>query len=196
MAAAIPILWHYVLEEYQIKRILSQLNPESDPQRLGFQQIQGKISIGSGKILGTGLFRGPRINKGSVPIQASDFIFSAAGEELGFIGCMLILVLIMAMLLRCLYIAKISSDALGSYICFGFFGLVFSQSIFNLGMCLSLTPVIGVTLPFFSAGGSSAVCLYLGLGLVQSVFSKRKDKRLEDNPNFMQKEIATVEDHK
>jgi rod shape determining protein RodA len=192
MLAAIPILWKYVLEEYQIKRILSQLNPESDPQRLGFQQIQGKISIGSGKIFGTGLFQGPRIKKGSVPIQASDFIFSAAGEELGFIGCVLILVLIMALLFRCLYISRISSDALGSYICFGFFGLVFTQTIFNLGMCLSLMPVIGVTLPFFSAGGSSAVCLYLGLGLVQSVFSKKQDKRLEDNPDFIQKKDETL----
>ena len=141
----------------------------------GFQQIQGKISIGSGKIFGQGLFNGPRVGSNSVPIQESDFIFSVAGEELGFIGCILVILLLCLMLFRTLKIASLSSDCLGTCICFGFFGLVASQTIFNLGMCLSVLPVMGVTLPFFSAGGSSSACLYFGLGLIQSVFMQRHD---------------------
>lgn len=172
---SIPILWNYVFAEYQKQRILNQINPEADPLASGFQQIQGKISIGSGQLFGTGLFNGPRVGSNSVPIQESDFIFSVAGEELGFIGCLLVILLLLFMLLRTLRIASLSSDCLGTCICFGFFGLVASQTMFNLGMCLSALPVMGVTLPFFSAGGSSSACLYLGVGLVQSVFMQRYD---------------------
>lgn len=171
----IPILWNYVFAEYQKQRIINQINPEADPLNTGFQQIQGKISIGSGKIFGQGLFNGPRVGSKSVPIQESDFIFSVAGEELGFIGCTLIILLLCLMLFRTLKTASMSSDCLGTCICFGFFGLVASQTIFNLGMCLSVLPVMGVTLPFFSAGGSSSACLYLGIGLIQSVYIQRDD---------------------
>ena len=171
----IPILWNYVFAEYQKQRIINQINTEADPLNTGFLQIQGKISIGSGKIFGQGLFNGPRVGSNSVPIQESDFIFSVAGEELGFIGCTLIILLLCLMLFRTLKTASMSSDCLGTYICFGFFGLVASQTIFNLGMCLSVLPVMGVTLPFFSAGGSSSACLYLGIGLIQSVYIQRDD---------------------
>ena len=87
-------------------------------------------------------------------------IFSVAGEELGFIGCTAIIVLLLLYLLRVLYIASKARDDLGRCMCFGFFGLIALQSVSNIGMCLALLPVMGVTLPFFSAGGSSAVCLY------------------------------------
>ena len=108
-----------------------------------------------------------------VTFQHSDFIFSAAGEELGFIGCTAIIVLLFVYLLRILYIASKARDDLGRCICFGFFGLIALQTVSNIGMCLALLPVMGVTLPFFSAGGSSAVCLFLGFGLVQSVYMRR-----------------------
>lgn len=169
-----PIIWKYVLADYQRRRLINQLNPESDPLNMGYQQIQGKLSIGSGGLAGCGLFKGPRVANGAVPIQESDFIFSVAGEELGFIGCTAILCLLLLLILRVLFIAKKSRDSLGAIMCFGFVGLVVSQTIFNLGMCLSLLPVMGVTLPFFSAGGSSAACLYLGVGIVQSVFLNYK----------------------
>lgn len=168
-----PIAWNFVLADYQKQRILSQINPEADPLNMGYQQIQGKLSIGSGGMFGTGLFRGPRVANGVVPIQESDFIFSAAGEELGFIGCVMILILLMALILRIGYIAKKSKDTTGTLICFGFMGLIASQMVFNLGMCLSLLPVMGVTLPFFSVGGSSAACLYLGIGLIQNIYLTR-----------------------
>lgn len=173
---AIPIAWQYIFEDYQRNRILNMFNPEADPQGMGLQQIQGKISIGSGQFFGQGLFQGSRVQRGVVPIQESDFIFSVAGEQLGFIGCALIIVLLILLLMRTLHTARVACDNLGAYMCFGFFGMIASQMIFNLGMCLSLLPVMGVTLPFFSAGGSSAACLYLGFGLVQNIYMHRSEK--------------------
>lgn len=173
---AVPIVWQYVFEDYQRNRILSMFNPEADPQGIGLQQIQGKISIGSGQLFGQGLFQGPRVQRGVVPIQESDFIFSVAGEQLGFVGCLGIIVLLLLLLLRTLHIARLSCDPLGCYAAFGFFAMIASQMLFNLGMCLSLLPVMGVTLPFFSAGGSSAACLYLGFGLLQNVFMHHTEK--------------------
>lgn len=172
---AAPLAWNYVLEDYQKSRFTIMLNPEADPLGLGLQQIQGKISIGSGQFWGRGLFQGPRVARNSVPIQQSDFIFSVAGEELGFVGCMLILALLFFLLVATLYAARKSCDDMGTYLCFGFFGMIASQSIFNIGMCLSLLPVMGVTLPFFSQGGSSVACFYLGFGLVQNVFMHRNE---------------------
>jgi rod shape determining protein RodA len=182
IAVSVPIAWKYLMADYQKQRILCQLAPESDPLGFGYQQNQGKISIGSGGLWGQGLFKGPRVaHRNVVPVQESDFILSVAGEELGFIGCSLIMVLLLALLFRTLYIAYIAGETLGSYICFGFFAMILSQTIFNLGMCLSILPVIGVTLPFFSAGGSSAACLYLGIGLVQSIFLRKDDTSSENH---------------
>ena len=174
IVAFLPYLWTHILAEYQKKRLLCQLNPEADPLGMGFQQIQGKLSIGSGKLFGLGLFKGPRVENGSVPIQQSDFIFSVIGEELGFIGCVITIALFLVLIFKIINIANNSSDPLGIIVCFGFLGLIVSQTVFNLGMCLSLLPVMGVTLPFLSAGGSSAACLYLGLGLIQSVYMNRR----------------------
>ena len=174
MLVSLPYLWNNVLADYQKQRLVCQMNLEADPLGMGFQQLQGKISIGSGRILGSGLFKGERVATGSVPIQHSDFIFSAIGEELGFFGCVLAIFLLLLFVLRIIKISGRSNDSTGSIICFGFLGIIISQMIFNLGMCLSLLPVMGVTLPFFSAGGSSVACLYLGLGLVQSVCAKSK----------------------
>jgi rod shape determining protein RodA len=173
---SLPVLWHYTLAPYQRKRILSQLNPEADPFGMGYQQIQGKLSIGSGKFFGKGLFKGTRVASGMVPIQESDFIFSVAGEELGFIGCTLILALIFIFLNHIISLAKKSSSIAAVYICFGFFGLIMSQTILNIGMCLGFLPVVGVTLPFFSAGGSSLVCLFIGSGILQSIHIENRLK--------------------
>ncbi len=172
-----PLFWNFVLADYQKQRLLTQINPEADPLNMGYQQIQGKLSIGSGGIFGTGLFNGPRVANNVVPIQESDFIFSVAGEELGFLGCLLIIILLLSIVFRVIYISKKAGNEIGSLICFGFVGLVLSQSIFNLGMCLSLLPVMGVTLPFFSVGGSSAACLYLGVGIIQNVYLTRDETK-------------------
>lgn len=172
-AIFMPIAWNFVLADYQKKRIITQMNPEGDPLNMGYQQIQGKLSIGSGGIFGTGLFKGPRVANNVVPIQESDFIFSVAGEELGFVGCTLIILLLLILIFRIGFIARKCNDTIGTFICFGFIGLILSQTVFNLGMCLSLLPVMGVTLPFFSVGGSSAACLYLGIGILQNIYLSR-----------------------
>ena len=172
-AVFMPVAWNFVLADYQKKRIITQMNPEGDPLNMGYQQIQGKLSIGSGGLFGTGLFKGPRVANNVVPIQESDFIFSVAGEELGFVGCTLIILLLLILIFRIGFIARKCNDTIGAFICFGFIGLILSQTVFNLGMCLSLLPVMGVTLPFFSVGGSSAACLYLGIGILQNIYLSR-----------------------
>ncbi len=173
----VPVLWNFVLADYQKKRILTQFNPESDPLNMGYQQIQSMLSIGSGGVYGYGLFRGPRVANGVVPVQESDFIFSVVGEELGFTGTLIVLSLIIIFVLRIGYISRVSREYIGMYICFGFIGLISMQAIFNLGMCLSLLPVMGVTLPFMSVGGSSAACLYLGVGIVQNIYINRNQTK-------------------
>lgn len=169
LCVGIPMAWKYLLRPYQKQRFMVTYNLESDPLNYGLQQIQGRISIGSGGLFGRGLFHAPRVNSSIVPVQQSDFIFSVAGEQLGFIGCCTIVCLLLLFLWRTLRTSYYSSDMLGRCICFGFFGMISAQTIFNLGMCLDLLPVIGITLPFFSAGGSSAACLYWGFGLVQNI---------------------------
>ncbi len=173
LAVAFPLAWKYVLKDYQKSRLTIFRNPGSDPLDKGLHQVQGQLSIGSGQFWGRGLFNSPRVKSGVVPVQQSDFIFSVAGDQLGFIGCTLIILLLLLLLFKTLRIARKSPDCLGSCICFGFFGMIAAQTLFNLGMCLNLLPVMGVTLPFFSAGGSSAACLYLGFGLALNVYMHR-----------------------
>ena len=174
---AFPVFWEFFMPEYQKSRFTAVFNLE-DPSiqmRDGFQQYQGRISIGSGKFRGQGLFQGTRVASNAVPFQQSDYIFSVAGEELGFVGCCLILLLLFLFMVKVLHVAGTARDDLGKYMCFGFFGMIALQSVVNIGMCLAILPVMGVTLPFFSAGGSSAACLYWGFGLVQSVHMRRKE---------------------
>ena len=175
--AALPILWKYFLPEYQKDRFIALFNLDDPYVQMngGYQQYQGRISIGSGKLHGQGLFEGSRVASNSVPFQHSDYIFSVAGEELGFVGCAVLILLLFLFLMKLLHVAHSSRDEMGKYICFGFFGLVALQAVWNIGMCLALLPVMGITLPFFSAGGSSAACLYLGFGLVQGVYMRRKE---------------------
>ena len=177
LVAAAPLAWRYVMAQYQKDRIIALFNLDDPVIRMdaGFQQYQGRISIGSGKWSGQGLFEGTRVANRNVPFQHSDYIFSVAGEELGFVGCTLIILLLFLLMLKVLHVAHSSRDDLGRYICFGFFGMLALQSVYNIGMCLVILPVMGLTLPFFSAGGSSAMCLYLGFGLVQSVYMRRKE---------------------
>lgn len=178
VVVALPIMWQYVLKDYQKDRFVAVFNLDTDPDiRMtdGFQQWQGRVSIGSGGLRGQGLGQGPRVRSNVVPFQQSDYIFSVAGEELGFIGSVAIIVLLLLFMIKVLHVASTSRDELGRYMCFGFFGIVALQSVWNIGMCLTILPAMGITLPFFSAGGSSSMCLYLGFGLVQSVHMRRKE---------------------
>ncbi|MCH5354030.1 MAG: FtsW/RodA/SpoVE family cell cycle protein [Acutalibacter sp.] len=177
VVGAIPLLWRFFLRDYQKQRFIAVYNLEDPSVQLndGYQQYQGRISIGSGGMKGQGLFQGSRVSNNSVPFQHSDYIFSVAGEELGFWGCVLIIGLLLLFMLKVLHVAHSSRDEMGKYICFGFFGMIALQTVSNIGMCLAILPAMGVTLPFFSAGGSSAACLYLGFGLVQGVYMRRKE---------------------
>ncbi|MBR4073166.1 MAG: FtsW/RodA/SpoVE family cell cycle protein, partial [Clostridia bacterium] len=113
-----------------------------------------------------------------VPEGHNDFIFVSIGEELGFLGCMVVLILLGAICLRALRIAALCRNDSGKLICVGFFGMLFAQIVINIGMCISILPVIGVTLPFFSAGGTSLLSLYLGVGLVLSVYKHRNSRTI------------------
>lgn len=126
LIVAAPLAWQYVLKEYQKKRFTAAYNLD-DPivaRGDGYQQYQGRLSIGSGKLWGRGLFEGPRVESNRVTFQQSDFVFSVAGEELGFIGCTLIILLLIFLLIRTLHNARVARDPLGTYICVGFFGMI------------------------------------------------------------------------
>lgn len=171
--AAVPLAWKYVLNNDQKRRFEILFDHSLDPLGYGYQQSQSEISIGSGQLFGQGYLEGPRVMASLVPEDHNDFIFSVAGEEFGFVGCIGIILLLITITGVALVVGIRARDALGRNICYGFFGLVAFQSLANIGMCLYVMPVIGITLPFFSAGGSSAACLYLGIGLIQSVYRHR-----------------------
>lgn len=174
--AASPLIWKFLLGDYQRQRFLTLFNLEENLKTYGWQQYQAKVSIASGQLLGKGLFTAARVKSGIVSVQESDFIFSVAGEALGLVGCLAIIILLAIIALRVLYIGFLAKNIMGKTICFGFFGLIFSQSIINIGMCLAMMPVVGITLPFFSCGGSSIISTFLGIGLVQSIYVNKFDE--------------------
>ena len=176
-AAALLALRPGILKGYQFKRILAVLTPD-DPALadIAYQQNKGAMAIGTGGLTGQGLFDGEPI---FVPNAWNDFVFAYTANVLGFVGAAAVLVLLAALCLRTLNTARSAPDALGSHICVGVFAALLLQTVLNLGMNLQVLPVIGVTLPFFSAGGSSALMMYLCVGIVLSV---RAHSRTDRNP--------------
>ena len=118
-----------------------------------------------------------------MPYGFNDFIFVSIGEEFGFLGCMAVILLLGGICFRCLQVARLSKKDSGKLICVGIFAMIFTQAVINIGMCTSVLPVIGITLPFFSAGGTSLFCLYMGIGLVLNVYLHRNSRTiyLHDN---------------
>lgn len=172
--ASIPILWMVVLRDHQKKRIITFLYPESDPLGDGFQVVRSKLAIGSGRIFGKGIKQGIQTQNNGVPIKESDFIFTVIGEELGFIGAIAVLIIIYFILMRCIYIAKNSRDAYGSFLVIGLTSMMAFHFIENIGMCIGVLPVTGIPLPFVSLGGSAMVTNYIGIGIILSVSMRRK----------------------
>lgn len=164
--ASLPVLW-LGMNQDQRNRILITLHPENDQFGSGYQQFHSLISIGNGGFFGRGIFSE---NYKFVPEIQNDFIFSFIGQAFGFVGSLVVLGLLTNLLLRILFVALKSEDFLGRFICVGIFALFSTQLILNIGMNLSVLPVIGVTLPFLSSGGSSVITVYFGVGLVLSVF--------------------------
>lgn len=172
-AVAVPLAYFFVMNEDQKARILAIFNPNVNLQGIGYQQWMGRIALANGGITGQGLFRGELTQAQGIPEGHNDFIFAAIGEELGLLGCLAVLILLSAICLRCVRISRMSEDESGMYIAVGMFAMLFAQSIINIGMCTSLLPVIGITLPFFSSGGSSLLCMMCGVGITLSVYIHR-----------------------
>ena len=157
------------VSQYQIARLQSFVDPSADPQATGYQLRQSRITIGSGGILGKGLFNGPQTNGRFVPEQQTDFIFTVAGEELGFLGSGFILLLFTIFFMRAFTIAKRTDDLFGRLVCVGVIAWFAFQTFENIGMTMGLVPMTGVPLPFMSYGGSSMFANLIGLGLIQNV---------------------------
>lgn len=173
-----PIIYFFVMNEDQRSRVVSTFNVEADIKGATYQSYYGRTALANGRIFGQGLFKGVLTQAGRVPEGQNDFIFVSIGEELGLVGVMLVLILLGAIALRTLRIAAICIKDSGKLICVGFFSMIFAQILINVGMCTALLPVIGVTLPFFSAGGTSLLCTYLGVGLVLNVYLHKNTRTI------------------
>lgn len=178
LLVASPFVYFLVLTDAHRERILNMFDIEGDIQGVGFQQWRGRIALANGGFTGQGYLKGDITQTGILPEGHNDFIFCSIGEELGFLGCAVVIILLAAICLRCIRIARISTKHGGKYICVGVFAMLFSQAFINIGMCVSVLPVIGITLPFFSAGGTSLMCLMVAMGLVMSVYKHRNSRTL------------------
>jgi rod shape determining protein RodA len=164
----LPVSW-LVLKPYQKERILTFLDPERDPLGKGYQVTQSKIAIGSGGLLGKGVFHGSQNQLGFLPTRHTDFIFSVVGEELGFAGVIGTLGLLAFIIFRSIHNAQTARDNLGLFIVMGVVGTYFFHVIVNVGMVIGFMPTTGIPLPFLSYGGSSVLNAFIALGLVLSV---------------------------
>lgn len=167
VAVMLPIAWNFLLSQYHKNRIMAIIYPDQFALNEALQQGEGLLSIGSGQIFGIGVFND---NHNYVPEMYNDFIFTFLGESLGFVGCIGLIAAYVFICGRILYTAIRCRDALGRFICIGVFAMLVAQMVINISMCLAVMPVIGVTLPLMSAGGSSVLVTYAALGLVLSVY--------------------------
>lgn len=161
-----------IINEYQIKRLQTFVDPNADTQGSGYQLRQARITVGSGGLLGTGLFNGPQTSGRFVPEQQTDFIFTVAGEQLGFLGSGSILILYLILLMRAFSIARRTNDPFGRLVCTGVIAWFAFQMFENIGMTLGMMPMTGVPLPFISYGGSSMFATLIGFGLLQNVHAR------------------------
>lgn len=187
IVASSPLIWMYGLSQFQKDRFLALLRPEEFPAEI-YQQEKGLNALGSGGFFGQGLFKGTYTQKGIVPESENDMIFTAIGEEAGFFGCIVALLILFFICFKMISIGKKSKDFSSQIACYGMAAMIASQVIINVGVCLMMLPVIGITLPFFSAGGSSTLCLYIGVGLVFSIF---RFNRSREAVNFRVSRIST-----
>ena len=169
------LLWFSpILNEKRKNRIRVFLDPTLDKQGAGYQSSLSIRTIGSGQTYGKGILNGIQTQRGTVPVKESDFIFTVVGEELGFVGAVSILILIFFLVIRCIYIAKNSRDLFGSLLVIGLTAMMGFHFIENIGMCIGLTPITGIPLPFFSSGGTSMITNFFSIGIILSVSMRRK----------------------
>ena len=182
VSAGIFALWLADALPSHIRDRIEVLFTRDDPLGVGWQQERGILALGSGRLTGQGLFQGTQTQSPystSLPERHNDFIFCVCGEELGMLGCLAVLAILAAIILRIFYVARHAKTGLEALICVGVGGMLMTQVLFNVGMCLYVLPVIGLTLPFFSYGGSSLLTLFMAMGLVSGV-----EKRSE--PDWLQ----------
>jgi rod shape determining protein RodA len=171
--AVLAVLNLHLLHTYQLHRLTSFLNPTADPTGTGYNAAQAKIAVGSGGLYGQGLFHGGLIGGNFVPEQHTDFIFAVAGEELGFVGCAVIIGLLAVLLLRALRIAARADDQFGMLVASGIAIWFAAQSFINIGMTIGIMPVTGLPLPFVSYGGSAMFADMIAIGVLQTVHRHR-----------------------
>lgn len=183
------VLWLFVLPEtkwwtdYRVMRFRVVFDHDLDPRGRGFQQTRSILAIGSGRLFGQGYLHGTQtqaLNSDALPARHTDFIFAVCGEELGMVGCLALLTILALIVLRCLWISRQASSPFAAYVCVGMGCMLMTQIILNVGMCLYVLPVMGLTLPFISYGGSSIITMYTAMGIVSGVKSKALPSWLRD----------------
>jgi rod shape determining protein RodA len=173
LVLAVPVAWKFALKDYQKSRVSTFLDPSQDPKGAGYQQIQARITVGSGGLMGKGFQQGTQGKYRFLPVAHNDFIFSVLAEEKGFVGVLVALGLYLFVILRSLEAARLARDRLGSYLVLGFLASFTVQVVYNVAMSAGLAPVKGLTLPLMSYGGSSMIATLAGFGLVLNVRMRR-----------------------
>ena len=173
ISSVVGVLHTHVLKQYQLARLTAFLDPSTDQQRTGYNLDQARIAVGSGQITGKGLFTGTQTNLDFVPEVQTDFIFTAVGEELGFVGSAVLLGLFAIFLWRGLRIAMLSKDLFGTLLAAGVVAMLAFQMFINIGMTIGVSPITGIPLPFVSYGGSSMITTYIATGLLLNVHMRR-----------------------
>ena len=180
VTVASPVIWFKIFDDIQRNRILALFNPEEYTNEI-YQQNQALAAIQEGGFYGMGLFNGKYTQTpNAIPEVENDMIFSAVCEETGFIGATLLMLLFILLAVRIVMVGKRSKNFAATMMCYGVMFMIISQVAINIGMCTRLLPVIGITLPFISAGGSSTVCLFLAIGLVLSIYRSSRELRYDD----------------
>ncbi len=177
LVVAAPYIWYYLLNDNYRSRLLAIVDPAAvDPTGLGvtWQTNLSRAAVASGGVFGQGLFHGASTQQHGIPLQSSDFIFSVVGEELGLVGCVAVVTILMLIVVRCVWIGLKSQSSLGALVCIGMAAMLAFQILENVGMCIGVGPVIGLTLPFFSYGGSSIVTVYVAMGIVSGIRMRPK----------------------
>jgi rod shape determining protein RodA len=175
MGVVAPLVWEK-LNPYQQRRLLVFLDPGSDPLRSGYHVIQSQVAIGSGGWLGKGFTMGTQKRLAFLPEQHTDFIFPIVGEELGFVGVTVVLILFLVLFLRCVRVAGRATDSYSSLVAFGLVSTWFVHVLINVGMTLNLMPVTGIPLPFFSYGGSFMLACWIAVGIEMRISGEGRGK--------------------
>ena len=190
LTAVVVLLWQFILpridriwNDYRILRFRVVFDHDLDPLGVGWHQSRSLLAIGSGQLTGMGYLNGKQTQSPlstNLPARHTDFIFAVCGEEFGLIGCCILLAILLAIILRCVWVSRRAKSHMSAYIAMGFAGMLMVQTVLNVGMNLYLTPVVGLTLPFFSYGGSSTLTLFVAMGIVSGIKMRPLPSWLKD----------------